>query len=82
MSEVLFNDKSTQPTDQTLTEKFGDTFHYWQEIIQHTTKLVGDTKEEWKFYGQKYGWQLKTLLKKRLTFSGFIIIFFTVNFIG
>jgi hypothetical protein len=68
MSDVIFNDKNTQPTDQALAEKLGATFHYWQEIKQYTTELVGDTKDEWKFYGRKYGWQLKTLLKKRNLF--------------
>jgi hypothetical protein len=68
MSDVVFNDKSNQPTNQILADKLGNTFPYWQEIRQYTTGLVGDTKEEWKFYGRKYGWQLKTLLKKRNLF--------------
>jgi hypothetical protein len=77
MSDVVFNDKSTQPTDQTLADKLGNTFPYWQEIKQYTTELVGDTTEEWKFYGRKYGWQLKTLLKKR---NLFFLIPYDFNF--
>ena len=65
MSEVVFNDETNPPTDQTLAEKLGDAYPFWQEIKQYTNELVGETKDEWKFYGQKYGWQLKTLLKKR-----------------
>jgi hypothetical protein len=68
MPDVVFNDKTNPPTDQSLTEKLDDAYPIWQEIKQYTTVLVGDTKDEWKFYGQKYGWQLKTLLKKRNLF--------------
>ena len=65
MSDVIFNEKAVQPTEENITEKLGDSYLHWQEIKQYTSELVGETKDEWKFYGQKYGWQLKTLLKKR-----------------
>lgn len=68
MSEPCFNDKNTVPNDSLLDEKLGTTIKYWQEIQEYAQKFVGNTTEEWKFYGKKYGWQLKTFLKKRNLF--------------
>jgi len=68
MSEVVFNDKNTMPDNDLLIQKLGDTYLYWLEIKKHVNELVGDTTDEWKYYGKKYGWQLKTLLKKRNLF--------------
>jgi hypothetical protein len=68
MSEIVFNDKNKQPNDKMLAEKLGGRFKYWTEIKKHTREKYGDTTDEWKCYGKKYGWQLKTLLKKRNLF--------------
>jgi hypothetical protein len=68
MAEVIFNDKNHQPNDNLLSEKIGNNYQYWPEIKKYVKELVGGTTDEWKFYGQKYGWQLKTLLKKRNLF--------------
>ncbi len=68
MSEVIFNDKSLLPNNDLLTEKLGKSFRYWNEIREHVKSNYGNIREEWKFYGKKYGWQLKTFLKKRNLF--------------
>ena len=68
MSEVLFDNKDLKPNDNLLAEKMGLCYQYWGEIKNYLKKQYGDTTEEWKFYGKKYGWQLKTLLKKRNLF--------------
>jgi hypothetical protein len=68
MSEIIFNDKTKQPTDEIVSEKLDTVYQYWAEIREYVADLVGDITGEWKFYGQKYGWQLKTLLKKRNLF--------------
>jgi len=68
MSEIIFNDKTNQPVDEILSEKIGENFQYWQDIKKYVNERVGDTTDEWKFYGKNYGWQLKTLLKKRNLF--------------
>ena len=68
MSEIAFNDKDEKPDDHLLAEKLGARFKYWVEIKKHIKEEYGSTTEEWKFYGKKYGWQLKTLLKKRNLF--------------
>ncbi len=68
MSEFIFNDKDIQPTDNLLSERIGKNFKYWSEIQKLVKSNYENTIEEWKFYGKKYGWQLKTLLKKRNLF--------------
>lgn len=64
MSEFVFNDKEIQPTKNLLAEKIGINFKYWTEIKKLVKSNYYNTHEEWKFYGKKYGWQLKTFLKK------------------
>ena len=72
MSANIFNDKSHKPTEQDLSEKLGSTNKYWEEIKKSLCEEYGDLVEEWKYYGQKYGWSLKLFYKKRNLF------FFTV----
>jgi hypothetical protein len=68
MPEIIFNDKNKKPDDSLLAEKIGRSFKYFEELRNHIGEKHGITTEEWKFYGQKYGWQLKTLSKKRNLF--------------
>jgi hypothetical protein len=68
MSEIIFNDKNEKPNDDLLSEKMGAAFQYWLEIKKYLEKQYGSTTEDWKFYGKNYGWQLKTLMKKRNLF--------------
>lgn len=81
MSEITFDDKNEKPDDKLLAKKIGTNFKHWKEIRKFIKEEIGVTTEEWKFYGKKYGWQLKTLLKKRNLFflipyeSYFMIVF-------
>ena len=68
MPDPVFQDKNTQPDDTLLAEKIGPCFQYLEVLRNHIIERYGNTTEEWKFYGQKYGWQLKTFLKKRNLF--------------
>ncbi len=68
MTEIVFNDKTQKPDEQLLSENLGDSFKVWQDITSHVKDAYDNITEEWKFYGQKYGWQLKTYLKKRNLF--------------
>jgi hypothetical protein len=68
MTEVIFNDKNNMPGDEILSEKIGDSFQYWSKIKKIVEEEYESIREEWKFYGKNYGWQLKTLLKKRNLF--------------
>ncbi|MCX6149722.1 MAG: DUF3788 family protein [Ignavibacteriales bacterium] len=64
----IFSDKSLQPNDQMLLEVLGKSKKYWDEIKQSLNDKYGELTEEWKFYGQKIGWTLKLLKKKRNLF--------------
>ena len=68
MSKSVFIDKSNQPDNQMLSEALGETFQVWEEIKRHLKSDYGELIHEWKFYGKNYGWQLKTLRKKRNLF--------------
>jgi hypothetical protein len=68
MSSSIFSDKTIEPTDALFCEAVGPTYKYWQELEDYLHKNYGEIKKEWKFYGQKIGWQLKTFLKKRNLF--------------
>jgi hypothetical protein len=81
MPEIIFNDKNKKPDDSLLAKKIGTNYKYLKELKEQINEKYGVTTEEWKFYGKKYGWQLKTLLKKRNLFffipyeSSFRIVF-------
>ena len=68
MSASIFGDKTTIPTDRTLSIALGDSSRLWRQIKKHLKTEYGELTEEWKFYGQKSGWLLKTLRKKRNLF--------------
>ena len=68
MQEHFFIDKSIKPDNQKLSKALGASYKYWEEIKKSLTDEYGELIEEWKYYGQKMGWTLKLLLKKRNLF--------------
>lgn len=68
MSANVFIDKLAKPDDQALVRALGKTYPLWAEIEEHIATKHGDSIEEWKYYGPKSGWTLKTLRKKRNLF--------------
>lgn len=68
MSVSVFEDKATIPDDKMLAKALGESNRLWQDIKKHLKAEYGELIEEWKFYGQKSGWILKTLRKKRNLF--------------
>lgn len=68
MAASFFGDKTTIPTDRMLSKALGDSNRLWKQIKKHLKTEYGELTEEWKFYGQKNGWLLKTLRKKRNLF--------------
>lgn len=68
MESNVFMDKSIQPDDDRLAHVLGASWKFWDAIKGHIKEKHGDVIEEWKFYSPKYGWTLKTLLKKRNLF--------------
>jgi hypothetical protein len=68
MSANVFIDKLTKPDDQALVSALGKTYPLWAEIEKHISTTLGESVEEWKYYGLKSGWTMKTLYKKRNLF--------------
>ena len=68
MAVSFFGDKEKKPTNQKLAKALGKSNNLWKEIKKNLKSEYGELKEEWKFYGQKSGWILKTLRKKRNLF--------------
>lgn len=72
MKDNVFLEKEPVPTDELIKTAIGNSFQQLQELRNFVAENVGVTKEEWKYYGKKYGYNLKTFLKRRNLF--FIII--------
>jgi hypothetical protein len=68
VSANVFIDKLAKPDDQALVSALGKTYPLWAEIEKHVATAHGESIEEWKYYGPKSGWTLKTLHKKRNLF--------------
>ena len=68
MAVSVFEDKATMPDDKMLAKALGKSNRLWKNIKKHLSGAYGELIEEWKFYGQKCGWILKTLRKKRNLF--------------
>ena len=68
MAVSVFEDEATMPDDEMLAKALGKSNRLWKDIRKHLSAEYGELIEEWKFYGQKSGWILKTLRKKRNLF--------------
>lgn len=64
----IFIDKTIMPDNQMLASKLGASYKLWEKIKSPLTSNYGELNEDWKFYGQKIGWTLKLLYKKRNLF--------------
>lgn len=63
MTEPLFTDAGKPPDDAALAAALGRAKRHWDAIL---ASLPEDgIAREWKFYGAKYGWQLKIAKGKR-----------------
>ena len=82
MSENIFKIKDNPPLEAQIKEIIKEKYKILDAIRQYIRESIGETNEEWKYYGVKNGWLLKTLLKKRNLF--FIVIYdgyFRINFV-
>lgn len=64
----IFDDKSLKPENESLFKAFGKTAKLWKKLRHDLENEFGELIEDWKFYGQKSGWTLKLLRKKRNLF--------------
>lgn len=82
MSTNDFNDKQVMPDEAALASEIGETKKYLDRICRFIEEETGQLTREWKHYGQKTGWTLKLLSKKRnLLFVGPENGYFIVAFV-
>ena len=80
--EKVFIIKETMPNEEMINEVLGSNYAHLQEIRLFIAEEIGDTTEEWKFYGKKLGWTLKKFYKKRnLFFIGIYRGYFKISFV-
>ena len=68
MSGSIFKDKTIKPDARAMAKELGKTAGYWEKLRTGLENDFGELNEDWKFYGQKSGWVLKLLQKKRNIF--------------
>jgi hypothetical protein len=82
MTDNVFLDKKKKPDNILIKQALGEAYPVWDYFL---TQLNNDYKflhEEWKFYGSKYGWGMKMLMKKRnLFFFSVCNNFFIITFV-
>jgi hypothetical protein len=61
----VFADRSTLPDDAALASHLGKSKRAWDAILDHVQDRCAGVALDWKFYGQKHGWQLKLIHGKR-----------------
>ena len=61
----FFADKAKQPTETELKKALNKNFDAWITLAEFTKKLYPKATEEWKFSGEKYGWNFRINDKKR-----------------
>lgn len=65
MSESIFDLKLIEPNDKMLSVELGRTYEYFEKVRAFIKDYYGELTLEWKYYGQKSGWVLKMINKKR-----------------
>lgn len=58
-NEVSFDRKEVVPDESKLEQVLGEMYDGYQEILTMTERCP----REWKYYGKKFGWQLKVMHK-------------------
>lgn len=82
MTENAFLDKNFEPDEIQVRKILRGTYPVYEEIDKFVKNSVGETIKEWKFYGAKNGWVLKTLFHRRnLFFISIYDDFFKISFI-
>lgn len=82
MSDIIFTDKNSTPSEKDLTTVLGKSWSLWNDFRNDLEERYGPLNEEWKFYMKKSGWTLKVLRKKRnLFFFSPRQNYFNINFV-
>jgi hypothetical protein len=61
----FFADKAKQPTETELKKALNKNYDAWITLAEFTKKSYPKATEEWKFSGEKYGWNFRVSDKKR-----------------
>lgn len=61
---IIFNQKKREPDERQLKDALGAVYDDYMDIL----KLTDGFAREWKYYGTKYGWQLKLVHKGKALF--------------
>lgn len=61
----FFADKAKQSTETELKKALNKNFNAWITLAEFTKKSYPKASEEWKFSGEKYGWNFRISDKKR-----------------
>jgi hypothetical protein len=65
MDKSCFPDKDSFPDETKLSGFLENTYHLWHSLKTYVNQKNPDTKEEWSFPGEKYGWSFRIKDKKR-----------------
>jgi hypothetical protein len=66
MALSILDDKSKKPNDKILANVLGRSWSVWEEIRQSLKEQCGEVTEIWQYSGDKYGWIMKNVRKKRV----------------
>jgi len=61
----FFADKTKKPTDRDLKKALTKNFDSWKTLASFTKESYPKAIQEWKFSGEKYGWNFRISDKKR-----------------
>jgi hypothetical protein len=80
--QKVFMKKDPPPGEEEVADVLGSNYELLNSIRDHVFETLGETMEEWKYYGAKNGWTLKNLYKKRnLYFIGIYPGYFRIVFV-
>lgn len=65
MTASVFDLKNITPNDAMLTHELGAAMDWFNQICVFIENNFGSLSREWRYYGQKSGWVLKLIHKKR-----------------
>ena len=65
MAFSVFEDKNIEPNERDLKKALGTSYMYWDEVVQYVDKSYGHSEAVWRFTGQRYGWNMRIVRKKR-----------------
>jgi hypothetical protein len=62
----IFNEKQIVPDEKMLQIALGESYSFWQQIVNFTLIEYPKGTSEWKYPGAKYGWSFRVNDRKRV----------------